>query len=1103
MNTTTTATGAELAAFERVSFDWTRHLKSVWREAPYEIPTLHAQTAHDILSYFDRETHSIEPDNEPRGCVVLGPAGHGKTHLMGRLRREVWARKAWFVLLDLVGVKDFWSSVALGFLNSLQVKSPDGITQYDRLILALAERLGIADRVRAVAGDHGPGSDALMPELAKLFRNALARHHRAEIAKYRDVVTALILLASDDLDQHSIAHAWLQGMTLDPLELRPLGFIGVSDPMVVVRGLSWLMSLVAPTLIAVDQIDAIVSAVNTQTAATAHGQPDAEAAAVVEQLAQGLMDLYEVKRRAVVVLSCLEQTWTVIKQRFTAAVTDRFQAPLELLPIPDERRATALIEARLSVAYAAARFTPPYPTWPFRPEAFAGAVGLSPRELLKKCDQHRLACVRDGQVSELSGFDGQETVAPLPVEAAGLDALYAEAGAAIDVARLRDPAQEDELRELFAFALQLFPQQLDVPDDIDCGIQSDPDQKRPSLHGRLTFIFRAEGDREEHFCFRVLQHTNDRAFQSRIKAAITASGIGRGLSGRHLFLLRTAAAPHGPKTQQLTEEFLAAGGRFLAPQEADLRAFSALRALAAQPHFADWLRQAKPLFEAPLFRAAGLCPPAFLPAEERAPASAPASPPADPAAPSVSPARAAELPPVPPPEPRDPFPATTAGNPVRTPEPPEPAQIAVGHRIGPHGAGAPVTLPAALLNRHIAIFAGSGSGKTVLLRRLVEEAALAGIPSIVLDINNDLARLGDPWPTFPDDFTSDDAVKAERYHRRADVVVWTPGVASGNPLSLNLLPDFSAVADGHDPESEDERAQAVEMARSTLEPYVVGRGQKANERRGVLADALRLFARQGGGGLRDLVHLLSELPDGCSEISQSDKHARAMADQLLAAISTNPLLRSEGRTLDPQLLFHGPESGRTRVSVINLSGLQSENAREAFVNQLQMTLFTWLKKHPSPTGRLYVLDEAQNFAPSQASTACRASTRSLAAQSRKYGLGMVFATQLPRGIDNGIVSNCTTHFYGRMSAPATIQATRDLMAAKGGNADDLAKLEKGVFYFSTEGLPRPVKIRTPLCLSWHPANPPTFEEVVHRASEASSHPRRDGAELRRAAKEFG
>jgi len=157
---------------------------------------------------------------------------------------------------------------------------------------------------------------------------------------------------------------------------------------------------------------------------------------------------------------------------------------------------------------------------------------------------------------------------------------------------------------------------------------------------------------------------------------------------------------------------------------------------------------------------------------------------------------------------------------------------------------------------------------------------------------------------------------------------------------------------------------------------------------------------------------------------------------------------------------------------------RSDDARQFFVNQLQMTLFTWIKQNPSPTSRLYVLDEAQNFAPSQAGTACKASARSLSEQARKYGLGMIFATQLPKGIDNRIVSNCTSHVYGRMIAPATIEATRELMAAKGGTADDFGRLTKGETYFSTVGLSRPIKVRTPLCLSWHSQNPPTAEEVV-------------------------
>ncbi len=299
-------------------------------------------------------------------------------------------------------------------------------------------------------------------------------------------------------------------------------------------------------------------------------------------------------------------------------------------------------------------------------------------------------------------------------------------------------------------------------------------------------------------------------------------------------------------------------------------------------------------------------------------------------------------------------------------------------------------------------------------------------------------------------------------------------------MSLALLPDFAGLGD-----DEDERGQAIEMARATLAPFIGARGASAPLKEGVLADALRSFARDGGGDLDRLIDTLSDLPEKVSQIDGAPKFASNMANLLRAAIATNPLLQSRGVPLDSGLLF-GTDAGKTRISVINFSGLASDEARQSFVNQLQMSLFTWIKRHPSPTGRLFVLDEAQNFAPSQKTTPCKESTLALAAQARKYGLGMIFATQTPTGIDNKIVSNCTTHFYGRMSSPTTIAATRGLMEAKGGGGEDIARLSRGEFYFSTEAVPRPIRIRAPICLTWHPANPLTTAEVVAKARAIGS-----------------
>jgi hypothetical protein len=189
----------------------------------------------------------------------------------------------------------------------------------------------------------------------------------------------------------------------------------------------------------------------------------------------------------------------------------------------------------------------------------------------------------------------------------------------------------------------------------------------------------------------------------------------------------------------------------------------------------------------------------------------------------------------------------------------------------------------------------------------------------VLDINNDLSRLGDLWPARPDGFNDEDAAKAAAYHARTDVVIWTPGVSSGNPVSLNLLPDFAAIGDKQDSQTEDERRQAVEMALATLAPYLGGTGQKALLKQGILADTLRTFANSGGGTLDDLIDLLSELREGISKIGDAPKLASDIANQLLAAIATNPLLQSAGSSLDPQLLFHG-SNRKTRISVVKPRG---------------------------------------------------------------------------------------------------------------------------------------------------------------------------------------
>src|SRR5437764_11312525 len=100
------------------------------------------------------------------------------------------------------------------------------------------------------------------------------------------------------------------------------------------------------------------------------------------------------------------------------------------------------------------------------------------------------------------------------------------------------------------------------------------------------------------------------------------------------------------------------------------------------------------------------------------------------------------------------------------------------------------------------------------------------------------------------------------------------------------------------------------MARArahTLGPLA---GVKTNLQKGVLADALRAFATEGGGDLKMMIVLLADLPEGISEIGNADKLAAKMADELKAAVATNPLLKATGPVLDPKLLFFGRNSSK-------------------------------------------------------------------------------------------------------------------------------------------------------------------------------------------------
>ena len=106
-----------LAALRAVDFNWTRALRDVWTDPLYHVDDLNKSTVDAIIDDFHAATR--DANSNPVGQVIQGRAGSGKTHLIGMLRRRVWEAKGWFVLIDIIGVTDFWQTAALSFLELL------------------------------------------------------------------------------------------------------------------------------------------------------------------------------------------------------------------------------------------------------------------------------------------------------------------------------------------------------------------------------------------------------------------------------------------------------------------------------------------------------------------------------------------------------------------------------------------------------------------------------------------------------------------------------------------------------------------------------------------------------------------------------------------------------------------------------------------------------------------------------------------------------------------------------------------------------------------------------------------------------------------------
>ena len=347
----------------------------------------------------------------------------------------------------------------------------------------------------------------------------------------------------------------------------------------------------------------------------------------------------------------------------------------------------------------------------------------------------------------------------------------------------------------------------------------------------------------------------------------------------------------------------------------------------------------------------------------------------------------------------------------------------------------------------------TGSGKTGLCLALLEEAALDGIPAILIDPKGDLANLlltfpnlqaedFRPWVSEEEASRMDLSVekfsqqqadlwrkgleewgqtgeRIQRLRDSAEFVVYTPGSSAGLPISILksfATPEPAVLEDG---ELLQDRVGTTVMG---LLGLVGIEADPVQSREHILLSTILGWAWQKWEdlNLEGIIRYVQEPP--VSKIGVLDLEAFYPAKERFDLVmALNNLLAApgfaswtEGEELDIGRLLY-TANGKPRHCIFSISHL-NDAERMFFVSLLLTQVLGWTRSQPGTASLRAILymDEIFGFFPPVANPPSKVPLLSLLKQARAYGLGVVLATQNPVDLDYKGLSNAGTWFIGRL-----------------------------------------------------------------------------------------
>lgn len=383
------------------------------------------------------------------------------------------------------------------------------------------------------------------------------------------------------------------------------------------------------------------------------------------------------------------------------------------------------------------------------------------------------------------------------------------------------------------------------------------------------------------------------------------------------------------------------------------------------------------------------------------------------------------------------------------------------------------------LTTHAVVTGMTGSGKTGLCVALLEEAALQGIPAIIIDPKGDLTNLILHFPELaPQDFQPwIDADLARRSGKTLEQVAtdasmsWRNGLQEWGMtpervLALKNSVQFSVFTPGSD------AGISVSVLSSLAAPEISWQDNREILRERIASTVTALLGLVGINDidpLRSREHiLLSNIFENAwsqgkdveltelilqTQTPPFDKLGAfpvdtffPAKDRMELAMVLNNILASpafetwrEGQPLDIKALLYTKE-GKPRHSIFYLAHL-SDAERMFFVTLLFSAVETWMRTQSGATSlrALLYMDEIFGYLPPLGNPPSKEPLLRMLKQARAFGLGLLLATQNPVDVDYKGLSNAGTWFIGKLQTDQDKNRLLDgLESAAGG-------VSRGVF----------------------------------------------------------